>query len=147
SSRVSLPPKQVIRAGQHLGNLELFRFRQPAMENLEEEITFEIDEDRFGVFVTTFCTAASQCFFAGANVNVARPFFFCAETLDGDDQITRYAGVISRSHLFERTRPGATLNNHASAAQPRHMRRTAKMKRVEAKRDHPRARKRTKVFA
>src|SRR5437764_3997562 len=117
------------------------------MKNLEEKITFEVDEDRFGVFVTTFRTAAAKCFFAGANINVARPLFFCAETLDGDDQITRYAGVISRSQLFEPNHPRATLNNHAPTTQPQHIGHTAKMKRVKAKRNHPRPRKGTEVFA
>ena len=86
----------MIRIGQHFGDLQLARFRQPAMENFQEKITLEIDEDRLGVFVATFRAAAPQRLFARANVDIARPVLFRAQAFDGQNQIARNAGVIAR---------------------------------------------------
>src|ERR1700730_3933281 len=99
------------------------------MENLKEQIALEIDKDRLRILIASFRSAPSKRLFARANVDMAWPAFFRAETLDRDNKITRYAGVISRSQFFERNRPRAALNNHSPATQPRHVGRTAEMKR------------------
>src|SRR5882762_10172842 len=62
------------------------------MKNFQEKITFEIDENRFGIFVAAFRAAAPQCLFGGANINKAGPIFGGAQSFNGENQFWRKAG-------------------------------------------------------
>src|ERR1043166_896917 len=68
-------PEQMIGIGQHLDYLEFAGLGEPAVENLQEEVTLEVDEDRLRVLVASFSAAATKRLFAWPNVNVAGPAF------------------------------------------------------------------------
>lgn len=80
-------------------------------------------------------------------VNVTRPSFLRAQSLDGDHEIARNAGVIAGRKFLAGDRPRAPLHNYTSAAQARRMRRKPKLERMKTERNHPGARERSEVFA
>src|SRR5207253_5904394 len=77
----------------------------------------------------------------------AGPIFGGAQSLDGENQFWRKAGEISTAHFLTRNRPGATLDNDASATQSRCMRRQSELERMKSKRNDPIAGKGPEIFA
>src|SRR5207253_3204271 len=137
AATIGLMPPKVIRSGQHFCYFQLARLTQPAMKNFEKKITLQINKHRLGIFVAAFRATASQCLFGRANVNKAGPIFGGAQSLDGENQFWRKAGEISTAHFLTRNRPGATLDNDASATQSRCMRRQSELERMKSKRNDP----------
>src|SRR6266446_573312 len=144
---IPLFPKQMIGIGQHLGHFQFTSFRQPALKNFEKKIALEIDEDRFGILIASFRAAAAKGLFGRTNVNVARPIFLRAQSLQSENEIARNAGVIAGREFFASHRPCAPLHNYMSAAQARRMRPKPKLEWMKTERNDPGARERSEVFA
>src|SRR5206468_4845628 len=79
--------------------------------------------------------------------NEARQISLRAQAFDGEDEITRDAGVIAGRKFFARDGPRAPLHNDTPTAQARRMRRQPKLEWMKAERNDPCARKGAEVFA
>src|ERR1043166_314661 len=44
AATIRLTPEELVGRGQHLGDLEFVPFRQPAMENFQEQVALKIDK-------------------------------------------------------------------------------------------------------
>src|SRR5207237_3137458 len=106
----------------HFSNYQFVCLTQPAMKKFQEKITFEIDKNRFGIFVAAFRAAATQSLFGRANINKAGPIFGGAQSFNGENQFWRNAGEIPTAHFLTGDGPAAALDNNAPATKPRCLR-------------------------
>src|SRR6476646_1528669 len=116
------------------------------MKNFQEKITFEIDKNRFGIFVAAFRAAAPQCLFGRANINKAGPIFGGAQSFNGENQFWRKAGEIPTAHFLTGDGPAAALDNDTPATEPRCLRRQPELEWMKPKRNDPIAGKRTEIL-
>src|SRR4026208_7691 len=89
AAAIGFSPPKVVGCGEHFSTSQVDGLTQPAMKNFQEKITFEIDENRFGIFVAAFRPAAPQCLFGRANINKAGPIFGGAQSFNGENQFWR----------------------------------------------------------
>src|SRR5438094_10188807 len=117
------------------------------MKNFQEKITFEIDKNRFGIFIAAFRAAAPQCLFGWANINKAGPIFGGAQSFNSENQFAGKAGEIPTAHFLTGDSPAAALDNDAPATEPRCLRRQPELERMKPERNDPIAGKRTEILA
>src|ERR1700704_5563525 len=117
------------------------------MKNFQKKITFQINENRFGIFVAAFRAAAPQCLFGRANINKAGPIFGGAQSFKGENQFWRKAGEIPTAHFLTRDGPAAALDNDAPATEPRCLRCQPELERMKPKRNDPIAGKGSEILA
>src|ERR1700726_358525 len=117
------------------------------MEDFKKQITFEIDEYRFRIFVPSFCSAPTKRLLGRPDVNIPGQISARAEAFNGENEVARNTGILSSGNFFLRHDPRAPLHNHFSTVQSRHLRSRAKLKWVKPERDNPVPGKRTEIFA
>src|ERR1043166_929519 len=106
AATIRLTPEELVGRGQHLGDLEFVPFRQPAMENLQEQIALKIDKYWLGILVAALGAAATQRLLGWANKNKPRQISFAAQALDRDDEVARDAGEITAAEFVVTHDPG-----------------------------------------
>src|SRR5207247_8124572 len=62
------------------------------------------------------------------------------------NEIARHAGKIARSEFLFSNNPRPALDNDSPAAETRHLRSHSELERMKTERDHPAARKRSKIL-
>ena len=102
-------PEKLVGRGQHLGDLEFAGLGQPAMKNLQEQIAFQINKDRFCILIAALDATAAERLFGRADIDMTRQLAGCAESFDRDHQIARDTGEIAGPEFLNRDRPGAAL--------------------------------------
>ena len=101
AASVLLLPKKMVGVGQHFGRLEFTGFDQPAMKNLEEKITLEIDVYRLDFFVAPFRAASAQGLLGRAHVKLARGIAAATDPFDPVPALGPAPGTIAIDQVLE----------------------------------------------